>query len=103
MHIHDLREAQARFENQKDQILKDREELYKLRYSFVKYFNRKRIQTMKIDDYVIGLGKPVNGFNFCYALERQLDGLGRILGATAFKFGVYYGRTRSSKKEEYRF
>src|SRR6185437_9822947 len=103
MNIDDLREAQARFENQKNQILKDRKELYKLRSSFVKYFDRKRIRAMKIDDYVIGFGKPAKGFNFCYALERQLDGLGRILGSTAFKFGIYYGRTKSIKKDEYRF
>ena len=31
MNIHDLREAQVRFENRKDEILKAREGLYQLR------------------------------------------------------------------------
>jgi len=103
MNTHDLREAQVRYENRKEEILKAREELYQLRSSFVRYFTRKRIRTMQIDDYVAGVDLPENGFNFCYALERQLDGLGRIIGATAFKFGVYYGRTKSDENYEYRF
>lgn len=58
---------------------------------------------MSIDDYVAGVEIQNKRFNFCYALERQLDGLGRIYGATAFKFGVYYGRTKSDDNYEYRF
>lgn len=103
MNIHDLREAQVRYENRMDEILQGREELYQLRTSFVKYFNRNRVRTMHVDDYVAGVDLPEKGFNFCYALERQLDGLGRIIGATAFKFGVYFGRTRSDENYEYRF
>lgn len=103
MNIHDIREAQVRYENRKDEILKSREKLYQLRSSFVRYFTRNRIRTMELDDYVAGVDLPKKGFNFCYGLERQLDGLGRIIGATAFKFGVYYGRTRSHENYEYRF
>lgn len=103
MNIHDLREAQVRYENRIEQILEGREKLYQLRSAFVRYFNRNRIRTMQINDYVAGVDLPERGFNFCYALERQLDGLGRIIGATAFKFGVYYGRTRSDENYEYRF
>lgn len=99
MNIHDLREAHVRFENRKDEILKAREGLYQLRSAFVRHFSRNRIRTMDIDDYVAGVGKPDEGFNFCYSLERQLDGLGRIIGATAFKFGVFW----SKENEEYRF
>jgi hypothetical protein len=103
MNIHDLREAQIRYENRNEEVLKFREELYQLRSAFVKYFNRNKIADMLIDDYVAGVDLPKKGFNFCYGLERQLDGLGRIIGATAFKFGVYYGRTKSDSKYEYRF
>ncbi len=103
MNIHDLREAQVRYENRKDEILKSREELYQLRTSFTRHFSQNRIKNMQIDDYVAGVDLPNKGYNFCYALERQLDGLGRIIGATAFKFGVYYGRTKSDDNYEYRF
>jgi len=103
MNLHDLREAQARFENRKDEIIEKRKPLLKLRSDFVRYFDRQRIKTMQIDDYVIGVGAPDKGYNFCYALERQLDSLGRMLGATAFKFGVYYGRTKEDENYKYRF
>lgn len=103
MNIHDLREAQARYENRMDEVLTSREDLYQLRNSFSRYFNQNRIKNMSIDDYVAGVELPEKGFNFCYGLERQLDGLGRIIGATAFKFGVYYGRTKSDDNYEYRF
>ena len=103
MNIHELREAQVRFENRMDEILSNRKPLHNLRSQFVNYFNPKRISTMEINDYVIGVGAAEKGFNFCYALERQLDSLGRMLGATAFKFGVYYGRTKSEENYEYRF
>lgn len=103
MNIHELREAQVGYENRLDDVLKDKEKLYQLRSSFVRYFNNNRIRTMQIDDFVAGVDLPEKGFNFCYAIERQLDGLGRIIGATAFKFGVYYGRTKSDENYEYRF
>jgi len=103
MNITDLREAQVRFENRKENILKNREELYQLRTSFTRFFNRNYILNMDIDSYVVGVELPQKGYNFCYALERQLDGLGRIIGATAFKFGIYYGRTKTDENLEYRF
>jgi hypothetical protein len=103
MNIHDLREAQARYENRIDEVISSREDLYQLRNSFSRFFNQNRIRNMSIDDYVAGVELPEKGFNFCYGLERQLDGLGRIIGATAFKFGVYYGRTKSDDNYEYRF
>ena len=103
MNLHDLREAQVRYENRKEEILNQRDELYRLRSAFVRYFNVNKIANLQIDDYVAGVELPERGFNFCYGLERQLDGLGRIIGATAFKFGVYYGRTRSDENYEYRF
>lgn len=103
MNISDLREAQVRYHNRIDRVSQNREELYQVRDSFTKFFNRNKIRRMNIDDYVAGVELPENGYNFCYTLERQLDGLGRIIGATAFKFGVYYGRTKSDENYEYRF
>ena len=103
MNIHDLREAQIRYESRIEDILESWKELYHLRSSFVRYFNHGRIRTMRINSYVLGLALPKRGFNFCYTLERELEDLGRITGATAFKFGVYYGRTKSEEDYKYRF
>ena len=103
MNIHDLRGAQVRFENRMQEVREEREELHRLRADFVRYFNHNRIRNMHVNDYVSGVGIPETGYNFCYTLERQLGKLGSIIGATAFKFGVYYGRTRSDPEYKYRF
>ena len=103
MNIHDLRAAQVHFESQTAIVLESRKELYQLRNAFVKYYSNDRINSMPIDYYSIGNDLPKKGYNFCYTIERQLDGLGRIIGATSFKFGVYYGRTKSDSEYKYRF
>jgi hypothetical protein len=58
------------------------------RKRFVNMFNLNKIETMRLDEYVIG--KQIREENFCYEVERKLDKLGRILGATSAKFGIYY-------------
>ena len=103
MNIHDLRKAQVRLENRMEEVIEERKELHQLRTSFVKYFNRKRIATMNINDYVAGVELPKIGYNFCYTLERKLDGLGRISGSPAPKFGVYYGKRGKKTVDEYQF
>lgn len=103
MNIHDLRQAQVRFENRMEETIEARKELHQLRASFVKFFSRKRISTMDIDDYVAGVDLPTAGYNFCYTLERKLDGLGRISGSPAPKFGVYYGKRGKKSEDDYQF
>ena len=98
MNLHDLREAQANYTERMDDVLEERKKLYKLRKSFTNYFNINKIETMGIDEFVIGKGKKT----FCRKIERELDGLGRIIGSTAFKFGVYYGRTKQDPDFIYR-
>lgn len=98
MNIHDLREAQANFTREIDDILERRKKLYQLRTSFTIHFNINKIEKMDINDFVIGKGEH----NFCRKIERDLDGLGRIIGSTAFKFGVYFGRTESDPEYTYR-
>ena len=73
----------------------------KLRLDFVRDFSPAKIQSMQLDDFVIGKGS--NNRSFCYRLERETDDLGRILGANAFKFGVYYGSTKTDSTVKYRF
>ena len=98
MNIHDLRQAQADFTKRIDDILDGRKELYNKRSAFTKHFNTNKIEKMGIDDFVIGIGEH----NFCRRIERDLDGLGRIIGSTAFKFGVYFGRTKEDPAYIYR-
>lgn len=97
MNLHDLRQAQASFSVA--EAIEGRKQLNKLRAAFVKEFSLKHIAEMKIDEYVIGKGNET----FCYRLERELDGLGRTLGATAFKFGVYYGVVKGDNEFKYRY
>jgi hypothetical protein len=79
-------------------IWKDAE---KLRREFVNDYPIRKIRSMSLDEFVIGKGSENR--SFCYRIEREMDSLGRILGATAFKFGVYYGRTNSDTSNKYRF
>ena len=72
-----------------------------LRQDFVADYPAKKIPSLALDDYVIGKG--ADNRSFCYRLEREMDILGRILGATAFKFGVYFGRIKSDPADKYRF
>lgn len=90
MNIHDLRQAQSDFNA--TEIIAKRKSLHKLRQAFVKDFNPLYLAQMNIDDFVVGK----RGATFCNRLERELDGLGRLLGSTAIKFGIYYSQTQNS-------
>ena len=70
-------------------IEKERTKSYSVRDKFVESFSRERIATMRLDDFVQGKGSRES---FCYFIEKKLDGLGRITGSTAMKFGVYYDK-----------
>src|SRR5579872_683220 len=72
----------------------------RLRQRFTRDYSFTRIPKLALDEYVIGKGK--DNLSFCYRLERELDDLGRILGATADKFGVYYGGRKSDPSRRYR-
>lgn len=93
MNIHDLRQAQKSFDV--SEFKKSRKHLHKLRDKFTKDFSIENLNKLPIDDYVIGSGPH----SFCYRLERELDGLGRILGATAHKFGVFYFKETGEYKQ----
>lgn len=103
MNIHDLRSAQLHFESQIKTVIRSRQELYDLRDTFSAYYTDYRIAQMPLEHYALGNDLPEHGYNFCYTLERKLDGLGRIRGSTAIKFGIYYGKTRSDSVYKYRF
>lgn len=94
MNFTELQDAKSKFPV--EEILKERKNLYAARNRFIKAFPRERIERMSIDEFIEGKGDTNT---FCYGIERTLDGLGRIRGSAAPKFGVYY----SKEQETYMF
>lgn len=98
--IDQLRIKQAEFEGARQAFKKDLVRLENERQNFIKKFSFEKIKQMSLDEYVIG---SKAGNSFCYLIENRLQGLGNIHGATAFKFGIYFGKTQSDPKMQYRF
>ncbi len=76
-------------------------EAEKLRKKFIGDFSIEKTKNLTLDDYVIGKGRENR--SFCYRIERELDFLGRILGAPAAKFGIWYGKKGSDREQKYRY
>lgn len=72
-----------------------------IRQDFVADFPSHKILSLELDDYVIGKGKANR--SFCYRLEREMDTLGKIVGAFSPKFGLYFGEFGENTPKEYRF
>lgn len=98
--IDQLRVKQAEFEGARQAFKKDLVRLENERQNFIKKFSFGKIKQMSIDEYVVG---SKTGNSFCYLIENRLQGLGNIHGATAFKFGIYFGKTQSDPQMRYRF
>jgi hypothetical protein len=69
------------------------------RGAFLRAFPRSRLRDLTVDTYVIGLHSPT----FCDFVEVKTRSWAIIQGATAFKFGIYFGRTKSDSQQTYRF
>lgn len=69
------------------------------RGAFLRAFPIARLERLTLDDYVIGKGTPT----FCAYVEAKTKQWANILGATAIKFGVYFGKTKSDATMRYRF
>jgi len=69
------------------------------RGAFLRAFPINRLKDLTLDDYVIGKGTP----SFCTYVEAKTKPWANILGATAIKFGIYFGRTKSDATMKYRF
>jgi len=87
MNFLELQEIKSKY--QVEEIAKERKPLYAARNRFVRDFPRERIENLSIDEFIEGKGDTNT---FCYGIERTLDGLGRIRGSFATKFGVYYSK-----------
>ena len=90
MDIITLRIKQAEFEGRRQAFRKNLKKLESERCDFVKRFSVEKIKSMSVENYVVGAKKSEN--SFCYLIENKLQGLGNIHGATAFKFGIYFGK-----------
>lgn len=69
------------------------------RGAFLRAFPLSSLPEMTVDHYVIGKGTPT----FCAYVEPLTKLWANILGATAFKFGIYHGKTKSDPTHRYRF
>jgi hypothetical protein len=101
MNIDDLRNKQAVFEGRRQDRQNHYRKLERLRNDFVKLFPPSRIATLTFEEYVEG--KKINGKlnknSFCYWVEWKTKELGKIQGARADKFGLYYDK----KTQKYKF
>lgn len=69
------------------------------RGEFLRAFPASRLSKISLDDYAIGKGTA----SFCARVEAKTRAWANIQGATANKFGIYFGRTKSDPKRKYRF
>jgi Domain of unknown function (DUF3883) len=67
------------------------------RGAFLKAFPIRQLAGMTIDQYVIGLQSPT----FCSYVEAKTRHWAAIQGSPAFKFGVYFGKTKSDPHKRY--
>ncbi len=69
------------------------------RGQFLQAFPLAALNRLTLDQYVIGKGTP----SFCSLAEVKTKAWANMQGATARKFGIYFGRTKSDPHKEYRF
>lgn len=70
-----------------------------VRGEFLRAYPLNHLKDITLDEYVIGKGTP----SFCARVEAKTKAWANIQGATAYKFGIYYGRTKSEPEMKYRF
>jgi uncharacterized protein DUF3883 len=71
----------------------------RVRGEFLKAFPLKELPRLSLEQYVIGTRKPT----FCAFVEPKTRLWANIVSATALKFGVYYGHTKTDPVVKYRF
>lgn len=70
------------------------------RGEFLERFPLESLPNLKLNDYVIG--SKAKG-TFCYWAEPGTDMWARIMGASATKFGIYFGKTNKDPTKRYRY
>src|SRR5713226_2581506 len=66
---------------------------------FIRKFPLHSLDKLTLDEYVVGHHEP----SFCNLVESGTKAWANIQGATSFKFGIYFGRTKSDATRKYRF
>ena len=75
------------------------EEALASRGYFLHLFPLHILKDLTVEQYVIGKGTP----SFCSLAEVRTKAWANMQGATASKFGIYFGRTKSDPDKKYRF
>ena len=76
------------------------DEAHAQRGEFLRRFPLADLSSLTLGKYAIGQ----NGHEtFCYWVEPGTRKWAKIVGATADKFGVYYGKTKSDRTERFRY
>lgn len=70
-----------------------------VRGAFLDAFPLAKLPQLRLDQYVIGTQRPT----FCAFVEAKTRAWANIQGATASKFGIYYGRTKKDAQLRYRY
>jgi len=97
--IEELRIKQAEFEGTRQEFKKELIKLEEKRKKFLKLFPKEKLNNIKLESYALQKGKVESKNSFCYWLENELKELGNIHGATARKFGIYFGVSKSEPDE----
>jgi hypothetical protein len=72
---------------------------FQARGDFIRAFPKAGLGAIKLDEYVTGHGSP----SFCNYVEAKTQAWAKIQGATASKFGIYFGKTKTDPHRKYRF
>lgn len=69
------------------------------RGQFLGSYPISRLKDLTLDEYVIGKGTA----SFCACVEAKTKAWANMQGATANKFGIYFGKTKTDLTMQYRF
>lgn len=89
-----------RFQEKMPQLAVQENELERLRKQFVEDFPIQRLKNITKEEYAVHAGRKDT---FCFRIENELVKLGNIHGASAVKFGLYYGKSGEDTTQKYRF
>jgi len=69
------------------------------RGQFLHSYPLSQLKNITLADYVIGKGTA----SFCACVEAKTKAWANMQGANAYKFGIYFGKTKSDPSTKYRF
>ncbi|MBL5826211.1 DUF3883 domain-containing protein [Serratia fonticola] len=69
------------------------------RGQFLQAYPLRQLKNITLDEYIIGKGTA----SFCACVEAKTRSWANMQGATAYKFGIYFGKTKSDPITQYRF